>query len=541
MPPSHPQTLVRLLLAMALATLSTVIQAGGADNPSLSANSLGFAGASSAAAESVDTVYFNPAGMARMRTGQFSNGLTIVSARMDVRDDGTTRVQDPRQAPCSAGGTCAAPHTTGEAGSFLPRFQAIPDLYAVKPVSERMTLGLGVFTPLGAKVSYKGDWFGSGALQKGTVETVNINPSLAIRLNDRHSIGLGLSAEVVHVYQQASVDVGQAAKYMAEAILQDANNIGLLGLPLGGLLSLGDLYQSLLPGRAKDFLGGLLVQAGGINGNAHVSFDGWGHGFGWNAGYLFELDARTRFGIAYRSQISMPVKGDYDWDFTNVGGTIPNPRDLSQTAPANAYLATYYRPDSTGHTTVIDPQRLSLGFFHSPSPRWDIMADASWTNYGVIRELRLRIDDQTAPGGEIIRQGDTVIPQHWRDTVRLSLGAAHHVSERLTLKAGLAFDQSPVHDERYRHPGGPDSNRYMATLGARLKLAGQTVIDAGYGLIVLEDAKARYHERCTINYFERDDYSAGPKDECTANGGDYHMTYSNGRVHILSVSLSKPL
>ncbi|MFX5157874.1 outer membrane protein transport protein, partial [Acinetobacter baumannii] len=81
----------------------------------------------------------------------------------------------------------------------------------------------------------------------------------------------------------------------------------------------------------------LLVQAGGINGDAHVSFDGWGHGFGWTAGYLFELDARTRFGIAYRSQISMPVKGDYDWDFTNVGGTIPNPRDLSQTAPANAY------------------------------------------------------------------------------------------------------------------------------------------------------------------------------------------------------------
>lgn len=530
-------------LLLTLASLSQPGFAGGADNLSLSANSLGFAGASSAAADGPDTVYFNPAGMARLKTSLVSNGLTILSARMDVRDDGTTRVQDPRQSPCGDGytGTCGAPESTGRAGSFLPGFQPIPNLYVVKPVDDMLTVGLGIFTPIGAKVSYKGDWFGSGAIQKGTLETVNINPSLSLRFDDKHSIGLGVSLEAVHVYQQASVDIPQAAKYYADAILQDANNVGLLGIPVGGVVPLGTLYKDLAPGPAKDFLGNLLVQTGGVGGSGQVSYEGLGFGLGWNLGYMYQFTDSTRLSLAYRSEIKMKVKGDYDWDLSHVQGTIPNPQNLSQTVSARQYLETYYRPDSTGRTTVIDPQRLSLGIFHAISPRWDLVADVSWVNYSVIKELRLTVDDRTDPNGNAIKQGDTVIPQYWRDTIRASMGVAHHISDKLTLKMGFAYDQSPVHDDRYRHPGGPDSDRLIFTLGSQLKLPAKTVLDLGYGLVFLENAKSRYHEHCTINYYERPDNSAGPKDECTANGGDYRMTYSNGRIHVLSFSLSKPL
>lgn len=535
--PSHP------LLMGALTLFSSACFAGGADNLSLSPASLGVAGASSAAANGPDTVYFNPAGMARLKSGVASNGLTLISARMHVRDDGTTRVQDPRQDPCGDGysGTCARPDKVGVAGTFLPGFQPIPNLYVVRPVDDVLTLGLGVFTPIGAKVSYKGDWFGSGTLQKGAVETVNINPSLSLRLDDKHSIGLGVSLEIVHVYQQASVDIPQAGKYYADAILEDANNVGLLGIPVGGALPLGDLYKTLAPGPAKDFLGNLLVQTGGVGGEGQVSYEGFGVGTGWNAGYLYQFDEDTRFSLAYRSEIEMKVKGDFDWDLSRVQGSIPNPQDLSQTTTAREYLETYYRPDSTGHTKVIDPQRLSLGIFHAVSPRWDLMSDISWANYSVIKQLRLQIEDRKDPNGNPIRQGDTVIPQHWRDTFRVSMGVANHISDTLTLKAGLAYDQSPVHEDRYRHPGGPDSDRLILALGSQLKLPARTVLDLGYSLVFLDSAKSRYHEHCTINYYERPDNSAGPKDECTANGGDFRASYSNGRIHVLAASLTKPL
>lgn len=522
--------------------ISTSVMAGGADNPSLSAASLGFAGASSAAADSPDTVYYNPAGMVRIKRATVSNGLTLVSAHLDVKDEGTTRAQDPRQPPCSDGsGNCLTPENPQDPGTFLPGFQPIPNLYVVKPVSDTLTVGLGVFTQLGAKVAYKSGWFGSGFLEKGSVESVTINPSLALRFDDKHSIGLGIAVEAMRVRQKAGLDVEQSSKYITEAILQDANSAGLLGIPLGQVIPLGDLYSQLLPGPGKDLLGALLLQSSNIGGTASVSYEGFGAGIGWNAGYLYQVDEQTRFSLAYRSRINTRVKGEFDWDFSKITGTVPNLHDLSQTSNANDYIAAYYRPDTTGRTTVIDPERLSLGLFHSLSPRWDVMADVSWAGQSAVQELRLSFEDRKDPDGNTVSQGAAVIPQHWRDTYRFSLGSAYKVNEQLTLKAGVAYDQSPVHDARYRHPGGPDSNRRVLAIGSQLKLKDHVVLDAGYNLLLLADAKSRYHESCTINYYERPDNSVGPKDECTANGGDFRAGYSNGRVHVLSVSLTKPL
>ncbi|MEK6789775.1 MAG: outer membrane protein transport protein [Pseudomonadota bacterium] len=527
-----------------LATLlfSTAAMAGGADNPSLSAASLGFAGASSAAANNPDTIYYNPAGMVRIKRATVSNGLTLISAKLDVRDDGTTRVQDPRQPPCSDGnGNCLKPENPNDPGTFLPGFQPIPNLYVVKPVSDTVTVGLGVFTQLGAKVAYKSGWFGSGFLEKGSVESVTINPSLALRFDDKHSIGLGIAVEAMRVRQQAGVDVEQSSKYITEAILRDANSAGLLGIPLGQVIPLGDLYSQLLPGPGKDLLGAVLLQSSNIGGKASISYEGFGAGLGWNAGYLYQLDEQTRFSLAYRSRIDTRVKGEFDWDLSKLTGTVPNLQDLSKTSDAKDYITDYYRPDADGRTTVIDPERLSLGFFHSPTPQWDVMADVSWAGQSAVQELRLRIADRKDPDGNTVSQGDAVIPQHWRDTYRISVGSAYKVNEQLTLKAGFAYDQSPVHNARYRHPGGPDSDRKVLAIGSQLKLPAHVVLDAGYNLLLLADAKSRYHESCTINYFERPDNSVGPKDECTANGGDFRATYSNGRVHVLSFSLTKPL
>ena len=531
-----------VMAAMAL-ILPLAAQAGGTDNPVLSAASLGYAGTGVALAEGPDTVFYNPAGLTRLRERRLSQGLSIVSGSMRVRDEGSTRAQDPFAPPCHEANDPACPvvQDPAEPGHVLPGFQPIPDLYLAAPVNDRLTLGLGVYTPMGAKVSYHADWVGQGMVQRGELQTVNINPSLGIRLAPGHSLGLGLDVEIARVYQRSAVDVGQGAKYYGEAVLQDASEAGVLGLPVGNLLPLGELYSRLLPGAAKSFLGDLLVSTGGISGSAGISYEGYGAGVGWNAGYLFEPSERTRFGLAFRSQIRIPTRGRVDWDFTRVDGQVPDSRNLPSFMPAGEYLATYYRPDTTGHVEVIDPLRVSAGFFHQLTPRLMLLADVAWAQQSATRELRMRFDDRIGPDGEVIRQGDAVIPQYWRDTVRVSAGLGYVLSPRWLLRGGLAYDQSPITDPRYRHPGGPDSNRLMLALGARFGMADGTLLDVGYGFIRLEDASSRYHESCTMNYYERADNSAGSKDECTANGGNFRAQYSDGRVHVLSFSLTKAL
>ena len=81
----------------------------------------------------------------------------------------------------------------------------------------------------------------------------------------------------------------------------------------------------------------------------------------------------------------------------------------------------------------------------------------------------------------------------------------------------------------------------MIGLGLQYRRPDQTVVDVGYNLVMFRNASARYHESCTILYYERPDNAAGPTDECTANGGNFRARFTDGRIHVLGVSLTKPL
>jgi len=55
----------------------------------------------------------------------------------------------------------------------------------------------------------------------------------------------------------------------------------------------------------------------------------------------------------------------------------------------------------------------------------------------------------------------------WRDTWRLAFGVTRRINENLQLRAGYAWDQTAVDDERTRSPRLPDSTRHWFSLGSR--------------------------------------------------------------------------
>jgi len=83
-------------------------------------------------------------------------------------------------------------------------------------------------------------------------------------------------------------------------------------------------------------------------------------------------------------------------------------------------------------TADLDPAR--LGFVEPVpyvEPRWDLLADVSWTGWSDFDELR------------IVRAVGTplVTPENWDGRYRYSLGPLHH-SDKLTLRGGVAFDET---------------------------------------------------------------------------------------------------
>jgi long-chain fatty acid transport protein len=93
-----------------------------------------------------------------------------------------------------------------------------------------------------------------------------------------------------------------------------------------------------------------------------------------------------------------------------------------------------------------------------------------WTGWSSVQELRVVRDT----GATV-----SVTPERWRDVFRYALGASYAINPRLTLRAGTAYDNTPVPDAT-RTPRLPDTDRIWATTGGRWQPTDSLLIDFGY-------------------------------------------------------------
>ena len=215
-----------------------------------------YAGAA-AVAEDATTVWWNPAGMARLGAGKhFAIGGVLISPSTKFSNGSSQTAAFSN--PASTG-------TGGDAGKDA----TVPSMFYVMDLNPRMHFGVGISVPFGLKTEYDSDWIGrfQGIMSK--VETLNINPSLSYKLSETASIGGGIS------YQRGKIDLKSGVNY--SAIVS-----GALGPNLEG------------------------------QNTTSVDGDAWG----FNIGGLFNVAPATRVGIHYRS--SLDYKLDGNTSFSNV-------------------------------------------------------------------------------------------------------------------------------------------------------------------------------------------------------------------------------
>ena len=154
--------------AFAVAIGAGQAQAGGFALTEQGASGIGnaFAGAS-ALGEDASTVFFNPAGMSRLKNFEVTLGGSLIA--LDTKFTGSATN------PAAMGGGAATGGNGGQAGGTA----AIPHLYLVAPVGERIRLGLGVSVPFGLKTEYDADWVGRYQGIKSELRTINVNPTIS--------------------------------------------------------------------------------------------------------------------------------------------------------------------------------------------------------------------------------------------------------------------------------------------------------------------------------------------------------------------------
>lgn len=464
-----------ILIGAAYTLAVTSAHASGYHFGSQSVSAQGTAHASGAEADDASTIFYNPAGMSRLDGTHFSMGLTAVIPDSKYTDTGSVRFS-------------GQPTGGDNGGNFAPSVVVAPSLYITHKVNDKVNIGLGMFVPYGAQLSYDSSWAGRYGLQSLDLMTININPSISYKFNDHHSIGLGVSAQ----YIDASLRQGADATTGAAQALARAAGLN----PMNPVVLNSPAIQRTLQGL-------------GISGDGYADVTGDDWGFGWNVGYMYQLDEKTRFGLAYRSQVRHTLNGSIDWNFNQLNGSLPG------IGPASAYFSTAKHPDTSATVNLVTPESASANFFHQINDKFAVMGDVTWTRHSRLNEIRIKQGQKNG-----ISQGDIVINQDWKDTFKFSLGGNYRLNEDWLLRAGIAYDQSPVRSDELRHPALPDSDRIWLSLGGNYRINKNSSIDFAYSYVDFKDADAHYSDSCSPA-----GVSPTTGGSCTGNGGTVNGSY----------------
>jgi long-chain fatty acid transport protein len=382
-----------------------------------------YAGAA-AHTNNASTVYFNPAGMMSLEGSQLSVAAHIIDPTADFDNKGSSL--SPSLGPLS--GPLTGDDDDGGDTAIIPNF------YWVTPIDDDLSFGLGVNAPFGLKTEYDDDWVGRYHAILSDLKTLNFNPSLGYRVNDKVSVGGGLNLLLAKVDLSSAIDFGSLCVAVAAGPCTGA---GATPQEVDGKADLdGDNYDDV--------------------------------SWGFNLGIQFKPTKQTTIGIAYRSEIDINVEGDADFSVPN------NPAVQSVVAGSQAFVDTDLKAD------VTLPESLSFSLAHQIS-KFTWLADITWTGWSSFDELRIEYDNPA--------QDDSVTTEDWDDSMRYSVGLDYQYTDVLILRTGVALDESPVPSAERRTPRLPGDDRTWLSFGLTYLFSPTMTFDFGYSHLFIDDAK----------------------------------------------------
>lgn len=209
-------------------------------------------------------------------------------------------------------------------------------------------------------------------------------------------------------------------------------------------------------------------------------------GYGYNLGIHAALDENTSAGVVYRSKVKYKID---DGTLTTTGTGAPIGPGGAIVGGAGTYSA---------KTSLTTPESVELAVTHKLNAKDTIHAGAAWTRWSRLKELAVQTTHPLV--------GTTVETFNWKDSVGYSVGLTHAVCDKLEVRAGLAYDNTPVAPAD-RSVRLPSADRRIASLGAGYKLSPSQTIDASYSYVDEEKAEVRqaasaysadFHNRASV-------------------------------------------
>lgn len=264
------------------------------------------------------------------------------------------------------------------------------------------------------------EWFGIGAYTRfGMISEFERNSTAATNAFFSKLVGVSVTPTYAHKFDKKwSAAVGAEINYV--------------GLDLEKNLTLAD--KSGKP----------------ISGPTHL--DGESYALGWNAAVNYAFDDKNEMGVVYRSKITHSMEAT----FKGYGGLNVN-------------------TDAYGVVTL--PDSWSIGYNHKFDDKTRVELNATRTGWSSYDALNIYFDDTIGyvpVDGNLYPVASSENPKNWSDGWRYAIGIEHKLSDKYSLMAGFAYDESSI-----PYNGGdfivPTGDRRTYSIGAQYHDKDQTL------------------------------------------------------------------
>ena len=170
---------------------------------------------------------------------------------------------------------------------------------------------------------------------------------------------------------------------------------------------------------------------------------------GWNAAANYAFDEKNEIGVVYRSKIKHSMEADFHGYYPT--GTVSR--------------------DAYGEVTL--PDSWSIGYNHKFDNKTRVEINGTWTGWSSYDALNIYFNGPIAngPNGPITSSES---PKNWSDGWRYAIGVEHKLSDKYSLMAGFAYDESSI-----PYDGGdfivPTGDRRTYSIGAQYHDKDQTL------------------------------------------------------------------
>lgn len=183
---------------------------------------------------------------------------------------------------------------------------------------------------------------------------------------------------------------------------------------------------------------------------------GESYALGWNAAANYAFDDKNEIGVVYRSRIKHSMEADFN------AYNVP----LTDTSGLPTGQFTDFSGDAYGEVTL--PESWHIGYSHKFNDKTRVELNAVRTGWDTYKNLDIMLSGTGGMDGLVSN------PKNWEDGWRYAIGIEHKLSDKYTLMAGFAYDESsiPYHGGDFMVPTG---NRRTYSIGARYNDKDQTL------------------------------------------------------------------